>query len=547
MDVLTTKVLIVGAGPAGLALAADLGSRGLACVIVERRSEPTAHPKATLLGARSMEYYRGLGIADDILRAGLPTSYGYDVIFATRLSGRVLHHFSSPSPDDYMAMARNERAAVTDAAWTPYFKVQIGQHKLEPIVRRYVEALPSVTVRYHTELVSFEDVGDCVTAVVRDLDTGTETQVRADYMAACDGGRSVARLQYGIPYTGRGAMRRNVSFLFRSDDFGRAATVGRGNLYFMFTPGNFGVFTMINGKDIWNYQHYVLDEDGPDEEIDPVAEIRMAMGRDFEFEVLHTMHWSHHQSVADSFRRNRVFLVGDSAHLFCPTGGIGMNTAIGDAFDLGWKLSAVLQGWGGPKLLDAYETERRPIAFRNTMAAASNADRIDSLITMTPATIDDDTPEGDASRARLLQRLKWLSKQFSSMGLHVGYRYADSPIIVADGSPEPPDDPRIVVQSTWPGCRAPHAWIEPGVRSTLDAYSGARFTLVATRDGDPGAFAAAARDLRVPFACVRFAAPEIAALYERKLVLVRPDGHVAWRGDAAPTDPQAILQTVTGH
>lgn len=539
-------VLIAGAGPAGLSLAAELGRNGIKCLVVEERTEITKHPRATLLGARSMEYFRRFGIADRLLAAGLPTSYRYDIVFATRIAGKLLHHYSTPSPQEYMEMAEGVRPPTPDSLWSPYFKVQVGQHAIEPILRDYVKEQASVDLRYGRELTEFDDKGDCVEASVVDVRTKEKLKVRAKYIAACDGGRSAIRAALNIPYTGRGAMRKNISFLFRSKDFLNRSTVGRGNLYFVFSPGNFGVFTMIDDHGLWNYQHYIL---GPIDEqnVDPADEIRSAVGCDFEFEVLRQMHWSHHQSVANQYRAGRAFLVGDSAHLFCPTGGIGMNTAIGDALDLAWKLTATLKGWGGSKLLDSYDSERRPIGFRNTIAAAANADRVDSMMRMTPANIDADTSEAAAIRDDLRPRFKWLSKQFSTMGLHVGYRYADSPIIVSDGTMEPPDDPRIPVQSTWPGCRAPHAWIGSG-RTTLDAFDGSGFVLVAREpDGAIEPFSRAAKELGVPLSVQTFESPAVQSLYERAYVLVRPDGHVCWRGDVAPSNPKQVLNTVRGH
>jgi 2-polyprenyl-6-methoxyphenol hydroxylase-like FAD-dependent oxidoreductase len=539
-------VLIAGAGPAGLSLAADLGRRGVKCLVLEKRTQITKHPRATLLGARSMEYFRRLGVADRILAAGLPTRYRYEIVFATRIAGKLLHHYSTPSPDEYMEMAAGKRPATVDSLWSPYFKVQIGQHAIEPILRDYVKEQASVDLRYGCELSEFSDKGDRIEARATDLQTKETFDIRAKYLAACDGGRSAIRTALNIPYTGRGAMRKNISFLFRSPDFLKHSTVGRGNLYFVFSPGNFGVFTQIDDKGLWNYQHYILDP-RDEENVDPAVEIRDAVGCDFEFEVLRQMHWSHHQSVANQYRSGRVFLVGDSAHLFCPTGGIGMNTAIGDAFDLSWKIAATLSGWGGGKLLDSYDAERRPIGFRNTIAAAANADRVDSMMRMTPPDIDHDTPQAAAARDELRPRFKWLSKQFSTMGLHVGYRYADSPLIVADGSAEPPDDPRIPVQSTWPGCRAPHVWLNPH-RTTLDSYDGMGFVLVANKpNGAQEPFARAAQELKVPLTTQSFEPQPVKDLYERDYVLVRPDGHVCWRGDSAPTDPKQTLSTVTGH
>lgn len=547
-DPIEVPVLISGAGPVGLALAADLGSRDIGCLLVETRTETTAHPRATLLGARSMEQYRRLGLAPAILEAGLPLEFDYDIIFATRLSTRKLYHYSSPSPQKYLDEAERGTKDIYDSSWTPYFKVQIGQQALEPVVRDFVLDLPEVHLRYGWELASFSQDDAGVDATLRDVRSGNEQRVRAQYLVGCDGGKSLVRSSLGIAYTGRGAMRRNVSYLFRSREFLKYATVGRANLYFMFTPGHHGVFTMIDGRELWNYQHYVLGPESEDSRIDPTAEIRSAMGCDFPFEVLQVMHWNHHQSVAERFGDRRVFIAGDAAHLFCPTGGVGMNTGIGDAFDLGWKLGATLAGWGGPGLLESYERERWSVAFRNTVSAAANADRVDSLMTMTPPEVEHDGPEGEAIRSRLARQLKWLSRQFNTAGLHLGYRYEDSPIIEPDGSPEPPDDPRMVVQSSWPGCRAPHAWVRRGV-STLDWYDGAHYVLVCSEAEASAAqvFDAAFGDCGVPFKVALLREPVARRLYERSLVLVRPDGHVCWRSDAPAQDIAALVRKVTGH
>ena len=546
MNSVETPVLIVGGGPTGLALAADLSAKGVRSVLVETRTEPTAHPRATLLGSRSMEYYRRLGLDDEIVRNSLPREHGYRIVFATRLSGKLLHAHASPSPNEYMAAHREMRTDVPESGWTPYYKVQIGQHALEPIIKRWVLRQGSTDVRYGTEFVSFEQDEQGVSSVIRDLASGRETQVRSRFLVACDGGRSAIKATLGIPYTGRGAMRRNVSYLFRSKAFLEYATAaGWANLYFIFRPGAFGVFTNINGGEIWNYQNYVLDGEAEGSERDPAEQIRDAMGADFPFEILQVMHWSHHQSVADRFRAGNVFLAGDAAHLFCPTGGIGMNTGIADAFDLGWKLTAVLRGWGGPHLLDSYEWERRFVAIRNTIAAAANADRIDAMMKVTPQGLEEETPQGDALRTQFGRRLRQTSRQFNTAGLHLGYRYGDSFIVAADGTAEPPDDPRIVSQSSWPGCRAPHVWLEPG-KSTLDLYDGSAYVLVRLPGApDSAAFGAAADKRGIPFTPADVN-ERARALYEKALVLVRPDGTVCWRGDAVPEDVDAVWDTVAG-
>ncbi|MFO1302168.1 MAG: FAD-dependent monooxygenase [Burkholderiales bacterium] len=543
-EALDCEVLIAGAGPAGLCLAIELGSRGIRCLVVDPRAEVDPHPRASLLGARSMEYLRRHGLAAPILAAGLPTHFRYDVRFVTSLTGHLLHHYASPSPDEYGRMHRGEMAPTEDAMWSPYFKVQIGQHAIEPVLRERAAQLPSVQLALGASLQGFDPGDDDVRATIA-LPGGGVRAVRARYLAGCDGGRSLVRQALGIPYVGRGAIGRNRSFLFHSPGLLDAATTGRANLHFVFQPGRYGVIVDIDGRGLYNYSWFTPTDEAT--EADGAALLRAVMGRDFAFTIRRSMEWFHHQSVADTFRVKNVFLVGDAAHLFCPSGGIGMNTAIGDAFDLGWKLAARSAGWGGERLLDSYELERRPVAMRNTAVAADNRDRIDSVMQTLPASIADDGPVGEAARAWVAPRLRWLARQFSSMGAHLGARYHESPIVVRDGSPEPADDPRIVVPSTWPGCRAPHAWLRDG-RSTLDWYDGRGYVLVChEEDAAARSLAAAAREERVPLRIEAVDDTAVRSLYERPYVLVRPDGHVCWRGAAIPDDARALVRAVSGH
>jgi 2-polyprenyl-6-methoxyphenol hydroxylase-like FAD-dependent oxidoreductase len=542
-----TPVLIVGGGPVGLTLALDLASRGQKCVLVEERTETTAHPKATLLGARSMEYYRRLGLDGPIYDAAMAEDKPYYIIFTTRLAGQEIDRFTSPSIRETRTRDPAAVARFKELAWSPYAKTQIGQQALEPVLVARALNEPNIDLRRGHRFEGFTQDETGVTGHIVDLETGQAQTVRAQYLAACDGGPGGIRRSLGIKRNGRGKMRSNISFYFKSTDFMAVHGRGLANLYFVFNPGSFGVFTAIDGGTLWNYQYYFADPTQAETEIDPQAVLFQAMGRPFEFELMGIMHWHHHQSVARTWRDGRVFLLGDSAHLFAPTGGVGMNTGIGDACDLSWKLDAVLRGWGGEGLLASYEMERKPIAVRNSIISATNSDKIDMVMDETPADIDQPGPEGDAQRALLKRKIRWLARQFNSAGTHLGYRYVDSPIVAGDGSQEPPDDPTQLVQSTWPGYRAPHAWMADG-RSTLDLF-GEGFTLL--RFGDPapgdGALMAAAHAAGVPFAETVIDDPNIARLYERRLVLVRPDGHVVWRGDIEPQDAGAVMQRVTGR
>lgn len=541
-----TPVLIAGGGPVGLTLGIDLAHRGQRALVIEERDGPGSHPKATLLGARSMEYYRRWGLEDAIFRAAVPNDHPYYIIFTTHLAGQELHRFRSPSINegryrDPAALARHR-----ELNWSPYSKTQIGQQALEPVLLDHARTLPDLEMRHGWRFEDFVQYEDHVRARIVEVATGREEQVRAQYLVACDGGGGNIRRQLGIGRNGRGRMRANVSFFFRSRDFLDVHGLGVANLYFIFMPDSFGVFTAIDGVELWNYQYYFLDPAKATEELDPEKILFRAMGKPFKFELLQTMHWHHHQTVARSWRDGRVFLAGDAAHLFAPTGGVGMNTGIGDACDLAWKFDAMLRGWGGPDLLDSYEIERKPIAVRNSLISATNSDKIDMVMDETPADIAAADAGGEAARTLLTRKIKWLARQFNSAGTHLGARYIDSPMIVGDGTPEPPDDMTQVVQSSWPGMRAPHAWLPDG-RSTLDLV-GRDFALLRFGAAAPGdrKLVDAARAAGVPIEIFDIADAVTAELYVCRLVLVRPDGHVAWRGDVPPDDVEGLVDTVRG-
>lgn len=544
---LETPVLVVGGGPVGLCLAMDLAWQGTPCMLIEQRTERTSHPKATLLGARSMEQLRRWNLDDEIYRNSLPNDLDYRIFFVTGMNGDILMKFESPSIDKVRSRDPAYAQRWAELRYSPYGKTQIGQQAVEPILVKRAQNVPGLTFMEGWKLVSFEQDDDGVTSLIENVQTGETRTVRSRYMVGADGGASVARRQLGIRYVGRGAMRPNVSFLFRSAQFAESHPVGPGNLFYVMLPDTFGVFMSIDGKDLWGYQYYFLDPASKTEHPDVEAILHRAVGKPFEFELLNITHWQHHQSVATHFRCGRVFLAGDAAHLFSPTGGVGMNTGINDAFDLSWKLNAVLNGWGGEWLLESYEQERRPIAIRNTQRAAANSDKNDMIMAeVTPALLAK-TPEGELLRARLSRKLAWVAGQYESAGVHLGYRYQKSDICVPDPAVEPPDDYRVVSQSTYPGCRAPHVWRQDGT-STLDLY-GRGFVLLCL--GVPRTRAATLIDAfaqrEVPLQCHEIDEAAVIEAYEHPLVLVRPDGHVAWRGHAVEQDPLTIVDRVRGQ
>ncbi len=260
------------------------------------------------------------------------------------------------------------------------------------------------------------------------------------------------------------------------------------------------------------------------------------------------MRWVRRELVADRYGVGRVFIAGDSAHLMSPTGALGMNTGIQDAVDLGWKLDAVLRGWGGAGLLDSYGSERRPVALRNVAASTENLGRmLSTRDRKPPPEVFADTPQADAIRADYgawftqTMRHEWFMN-----GFHLGYRYDNSPIVWPDGTPAPPLETSTYTQTARPGARAPHVVLPDG-SSTLDLF-GRGFTLLRLGPDAPGGEGVlrAAAAAGVPIRVVPLDLPEVRAAYQRALVLVRPDGHVAWRADTEPRQPQAVIDAMRG-
>jgi hypothetical protein len=273
------------------------------------------------------------------------------------------------------------------------------------------------------------------------------------------------------------------------------------------------------------------------------------VGRPFDYEVLSVVPWIRRELVADTFASRRVLIAGDAAHMMSPTGGFGMNTGIGDAVDLSWKLDGVLQGWGGPALLRSYEHERRPVAVRNVREATLNLDRMLSPRTRRPpGEVFEAGQAGDQARASYgAWYTETMRPEWFSIGIHLGYEYDDSPICVYDGSEVRSNAADNYEQSTRPGARAPHVWLASG-QSTLDLF-GKGFTLLRLGANAPtgSGIVEAARRAGVPIAVHAIDEADVVKVYGRPLVVVRPDGHVAWRGDEEPDDVEALLGTVTGR
>ena len=532
-------VLVVGAGPVGLALAGDLGWRGIDCMLVERSDGVIQQPRMDMVGIRSMEFCRRWGIVPWVESAGYNREYPQDCAWVTDLNGYEFGREFFPTP-----------AAEKCPPTSPQKRERCPQNFFDPVLVRFARSTGHVDLRYETELESFEDRGDHVHATLKSTTRGERRTVQAQYLVGCDGGASGVRQALGIGMTGEPVLSYTTNVIFRCDGLERLHTKQPAYRYIFIGPeGTWATLVAINGRDQWRFS---LVGDATRREVSE-AEMRQAIvravGREFDFEILSVLPWVRRQLVADRYRQGRVFIAGDAAHLTSPTGGFGMNTGILDAVNLSWKLAAVVQGWGGPQLLDSYEFEQHPVAVRNVTEASENLRRMLSprVLKPDPAVFDQNDPNIDAARREYGARYtEMMRREWFSVGIHLGYVYEGSPIVVPDGTPSPPNEVSRYTPSARPGSRAPHVWLAEG-QSTLDLF-GQSFVLLRFGEAPPAvdalteAAAAAGVPLRV--VDVRHAAAE--QLYQRRLVLVRPDGSVAWRADAVPSDAASLVDTIRG-
>ena len=355
-----TPVLIVGAGPVGLALAGELGWRGVPCTLIEKTDGAIEQPKMDIVGPRTMEFCRRWGIADWVRDAPYPGDYPQDCVYVTGLNGYELGRERFPG-----------RAQETCPPQSPQKRERVPQDMFDPILRRFVGTFPHVRLRYGSELTAFAETADGVVAQVRDAATGETDDITADYLVGTDGGASLVRERAGITMSGNPALTYTTNVMFRCADFPSLHDKGRGYRFIFIGPeGTWLTIVAINGGDRFRMSIVGSADKVTHTEADIRNALERAMGRAFDYEILSVMRWVRRELVADSYGTQRVFIAGDAAHLMSPTGGFGMNTGIQDAVDLGWKLEAALRGWGGDELLRSYELERRPVAVRNVTEAS---------------------------------------------------------------------------------------------------------------------------------------------------------------------------------
>ncbi|HEX2567676.1 MAG TPA: FAD-dependent monooxygenase [Burkholderiales bacterium] len=524
-----TEVLVVGAGPVGLTLALELGRRGVRCTLVERKDAPQFLPKMERCNARTMEIYRRMGIAAKVRAAGLPADVPMDVYIIRAMNQPPLVRHEYPS----VAEARRRIDACTDGSMPLEPYQLISQYTLEPLLKKEAEAQPRVSVRYGCELLSFEQDASGVTAFMR---SGTETlKIRALYMVGCDGGGSTVRKALGIGMRGEN-LSELCQALYRCDELferipitgsdGKAGP-GRGRHYHV-ADERWRFLIMQDSTRHWTL-HALADG-----EPDMAREFERTVGVPVKYEMLHVGKWRQNLLLADRYASGRVFLAGDAVHLVIPTGGLGMNSGVGDAIDLAWKLAGTLRGWGGPKLLASYEIERRQIGDRNV-----GASRYASLGRRKWRALWNDAP----NLVRVAETEQRKSNEM--IGAELGYRYVGSPLIWEEpGGPE--QSYREYIPTTWPGARLPHVWLEG--HAALQDRMGEGYTLlrlsskenVAPLEKALSAYGTPLEVLDIPDAAAR-------DLYGVDLLLVRPDLHVAWRGNRVPENAAEIAAVATGH
>ena len=539
------SVLVVGAGPVGLSLAMDLAWRGIDVVVAEireRGAEPEA--KCNHVSSRTMEIFRRLGLAGKIRNAGLPADHANDVSYRTSFIGTELSRILIP--------CRRDRFDATDGPDTNWPTAEpphrINQIYLEPIMFDHAAQMQNLTFLNRTSFESFDQTDDQVISIATDLDNGQSIRINSKYVVGADSGRSKIRGMIGAKFEGDAIIQRVQSTFIRAPSLMDLQKAEPAWATFTLNPKRSGNVYAIDGIEKFIVHNYLLDTENDFDEVDRDWSIRTILGVNgsFEYEIIKNMDWNAHRFVADKFRDRRVFICGDAAHIWVPYAGYGMNAGIADAVGLSWLMAAELNGWGAPNILDGYERERLPITQQVSYFVMDHAEAMAGQRGEVPDNIEALGPEGDALRKVIGKKAYDLNvQQYCCGGLNYGYFYNDSPLIIQDGKEPPPYSMSDFTPSTVPGCRTPHYMIDNG-RSLYDAM-GPEYTLLRTDPEiniDP--LILAAGDKGVPLCILDISGQEVKALYDRKLILSRPDQHIAWRGDELPETPIALIDIIRG-
>jgi len=527
-------VLIIGGGPVGLASAIELSWRGVKCLLIEQRDGSINHPKMNQIGVRTSEFCRRWGISQRVKDSSVPEDFPRSIRFVTSTAGYQLAHYDFP--------ARKDEPCIN----SPEAIQRCSQIFFDPILRDYAKSLGRAKFAYSYKLKSFEQDQKGVTAEVVSIENGKISSVRANYMIACDGADSSVRNTLGIGLEGDMSINYNVNAFFRSSDHDALFRHGPAVMQWMIDgKGVWADIVSINGNDLWRFS-LMRVQNGHIPSIEEMGQhLRRAVGCAVSFEILSILPWERRRVVAERFQSGRVLLCGDAVHQMSPTGGFGMNTGIQEAVDASWKVAAVVQGWGGQRLVETYDIERRPVAWSIVNEAARNYNQFAKL--PKGQGIEADNEAGVSLRSSIGAAIydEKFDREYDMEGVPLGYCYEGSPIVIPDGTSQRPFEVMTYTPTARPGHRAPHAWLTD-CRSTLDLF-GRQFILLCFEESiDTTSLMEAAAARRVPLKTEFVNNEEIANLYGNNLILVRPDGHVAWRGDKLPIDTGTLIDTVRG-
>ncbi len=547
----TFDVIVVGAGPTGLTLALDLGRRGVKCLLVEKEASTKPYPRADRLNARTMECYRALGIADHVRSLGFPPDVPMNVYVVTRLCDQPLAVLECPSVGEYRALIAESNDG--SLPLEPYQLV--AQNDLEALLREKAEAMPNVSLRFGCEFVRLQQDEAGVTATLLSR-YGGEALVRARYLIGADGAHSTVRKSLGIEMAGHGELEQvQTQVIFQSDDLFEAIPIGKGRHYFF--VDEYGSRLVVQG----NRREFIFHTRLPPES-DFSRLVREYAGIDFDLRIKHVFTWHRRVLIAERFRQGRAFLAGDAAHLVSPTGGLGANGGIGDALNISWKLAGAVGGWAGPALLDSYERERRPVAEQNCQASAWAFEGMARWRAHVKAFLSASSPrDRERLRGAVAESARHdlgrycgviedrLGGKFagSFLGAELGYTYAGSPVIAGEFPGVAKWDHLRYTPTTMPGARLPHMWLSDG-RALQDVIDGAGYTVLDLHGNyDMTELVAAFQSLTAPVSVLRLDEPHLREVYGCSLLLLRPDLHIVWRGNAQPPDPLTLAALAIGN
>lgn len=514
-----SAVLIVGAGPSGLALATELTFRGQHVHVIERNARTGVQPRAKTTNVRTMTQMRRWGLAEEVRkRSPLPKEFPRRVVFQTSLFSTPIHSFD----DAFCASPRRADEFPEHAEFIP-------QYVIENILADHVAAHPLATLRFGKELLDFIETEDGIVATIKDAQGNIE-RVKARYLVGADGGRSTVRERLGIGMQGVRNIQSFVTLILKIPGLIDDPDLPRALFHWIVKPDAACILGPMDQGDLWYYARVARSDVATD---DLLGILKQAIGRDFAIDVAARDNWVVHSLIADRYRVGKAFLVGDACHLHSPFGGHGMNLGIGDAVDLGWKLASALEGWGSDALLDSYDIERREVHQDVVASATRNVAVLSEQFasdTLLEAGTDGDTARENAA-AEIEERK---GPEFRSLGLVLGYRYKSSPMIAPEQGDGPPLEVTAYAPTARPGHLAPHAWLDEGT-SIYDCFSKG-FTIVSfsPANSDVQALLEGAEAAGIPVEHIALADERLRELYGKDFVLVRPDQHVAWRGNQIP-------------